>query len=84
MGCPADAQDAASDKTHVRRLNLRLSARHRCSTADTVALLRPETAAMIGPERWPANYPDLNSVDYRVWGLIQERVYRHHYKTSMT
>jgi len=25
---------------------------------------------------WPANSPDLNLVDYRVWGLMQERVYK--------
>ena len=24
----------------------------------------------------PANSPDLNPVDYRIWGLIQERVYQ--------
>ena len=43
---------------------------------DTVALLRRETAELIGPELWPANSPDLNPVDYRIWGLIQERVYQ--------
>jgi len=30
----------------------------------------------IGPAVWPANSPDLNPVDYRIWGLIQERVYQ--------
>jgi len=25
---------------------------------------------------WPANSPDLNPVDYRIWGKLQERVYR--------
>ena len=24
---------------------------------------------------WPANSPDLNPVDYRIWGKLQERVY---------
>ena len=24
----------------------------------------------------PANSPDLNLVDYRIWGKLQERVYR--------
>ena len=43
---------------------------------DTVALLRRETAELIGPELWPAKSPDLNPVDYRIWGLIQERVYQ--------
>src|SRR6218665_977972 len=30
----------------------------------------------VGPELWPANSPDLNPVDYRIWGLIQERIYQ--------
>jgi len=25
---------------------------------------------------WPANSPDLNLVDYRIWGKLQEHVYR--------
>ena len=24
---------------------------------------------------WPPNSPDLNPVDYRIWGVMQERVY---------
>src|SRR6218665_793530 len=43
---------------------------------DTIALLRHEKTSFIGPELWPANSPDLNPVDYRIWGLIQERVYQ--------
>src|SRR6218665_2853291 len=43
---------------------------------DTVALMRRETPSFIGPELWSANLPDLNPVDYRIWGLIQERVYQ--------
>ena len=39
---------------------------------DTIALMRRETPSFIGP----ANSPDLNPVDYRIWGLIQERVYQ--------
>ena len=30
----------------------------------------------IGPQYWPSNSPDLNPVDYAVWGILQERVYR--------
>ena len=45
-------------------------------TKDTIALLRRETPSFIGPELWPANSTDLNPVDYRIWGLIQERVYQ--------
>jgi len=25
---------------------------------------------------WPPNSPDLNPVDYKVWGLLQEHVYK--------
>src|SRR6218665_1474686 len=46
------------------------------ASVDTIALLRCETPSFIGPELWPANSPDLNPVDYRIWGLIQERVYQ--------
>ena len=43
---------------------------------DTIELLRREPPDFIGPVLWPANSPDLNPVDYRIWGLIQERVYQ--------
>ena len=35
-----------------------------------------ETPDFIGPDVWPANSPDLNPVDYRIWGLIRERIYQ--------
>jgi transposase len=43
---------------------------------DTVAYLARETPYFIGPELWPPNSPDLNPVDYKVWGVMQEMVYR--------
>jgi len=30
----------------------------------------------IPPALWPPNSPDLNPVDYTVWSVLQERVYR--------
>ena len=39
-------------------------------------LLRHETPHFISRDKWPANSPDLNSVHYRVWGMLQGRVYR--------
>ena len=42
----------------------------------TVELLRRETPDFIAPDIWLPNSPDLNPVDYRIWGLMQERVYR--------
>ena len=43
---------------------------------ETVQLLADETPDFIAPALWPANSPDLNPVDYRIWGKLQERVYR--------
>ena len=43
---------------------------------DTVQLLQQEMPEFIAPDLWPPNSPDLNPVDYRVWGLMQERVYK--------
>src|SRR6218665_3579901 len=76
--CPVDGEDVASDLEDVKRL-LHLPAGHRPTAhraKDTIALLRRKTPSFIGPELWPANSPDLNPVDYRIWGLIQERVYQ--------
>jgi len=42
---------------------------------DTVELLCCETPQFISPDMWPANSRDLSPVDYRVWGMLQERVY---------
>ena len=42
---------------------------------DTVELLQRETADFISPELWPSNSPDLNPVDYKIWGIMQQRVY---------
>jgi len=25
---------------------------------------------------WPTNSPDLNPVDYKIWGVLQERLYK--------
>src|SRR6218665_1191229 len=76
--CPVDEDDVASDLGDVKRL-LHLPAGQRPTAhraKDTIALLRREPPSFIGPELWPANSPDLNPVDYRIWGLIQERVYQ--------
>ena len=43
---------------------------------DTIKFLRRETPDFIGRELWPANLPDLNPVDYRIWDLMQERIYQ--------
>ena len=41
---------------------------------DTVALLAHKTPRFIGPDLWPPNSPDLNPVNYKIWGYFQEQV----------
>jgi len=43
---------------------------------DTISLLEHDTSAFISPDLWPPNNPDLNLVDYNVWGIMQHRVYQ--------
>ena len=50
---------------------------HIAPKKDTVALLDQETPDFIPPALWRViNSPDLNPVDYTVWSVLQERVYR--------
>jgi len=42
---------------------------------DNSQLLQRETPDFIGPDLWPPNSPDLNAVDYKIWGVMQQRVY---------
>jgi len=48
---------------------------------DTVQLLTRETPDFIPPSLWSPNSPDLNPVDYPIWGVLQERVYRENIRT---
>jgi len=43
---------------------------------ETVELLTKETPDFIPPNLWPPNRPDLNPVDYKIWRLMKEKVYR--------
>jgi len=43
---------------------------------ETVALLSLETPDFIPTWLWPPNSPDLNPVDYHVWSVLEQRVYR--------
>ena len=43
---------------------------------NTVRLLEQATPAFIPPDLWPPNSPDLNPVDYKIWGIMQQRVYQ--------
>jgi len=42
----------------------------------TIELLERETPKFIPPDLWAPNSPDLNSVDYRIRGLMQDHVYQ--------
>src|SRR5262249_44351085 len=41
----------------------------------TQALIRTNVRGFISPKRWPAYSPDLNPLDYAVWGILKQRVY---------
>ena len=43
---------------------------------EMVALLTNETPDFINPTLWPPNSPDLNPVDYKILGCMQEMVYK--------
>jgi len=45
----------------------------------TIELLQKETPEFIPPQLWPPTSPDLNPVDYRVWVILQEEVYKTQY-----
>ena len=40
-----------------------------------VELLQHETPDFISLKLWPPNSPDLNLVDYKILGIMQQRVY---------
>jgi len=42
----------------------------------TVRLLCRETPDFISPDMWPANSTVLNPVDYHIWSMMQEQVYK--------
>jgi len=36
---------------------------------------KKEHINFIEPHMWPPNSPDINPVDYAIWGVLQQRVY---------
>ena len=42
----------------------------------TVEYLRQTTPEFISPDLWARNSSDLNPVDYKIWGCVQERVHQ--------
>jgi len=51
--------------THFSKTVLRCTVHVKCKTPD-----------FITPDLWPSNNPDLNPVNYRILGVLQECVYR--------
>jgi len=43
---------------------------------DTVEFLSRNTPDFTSPLLWPPNSPDLNPVDYEVWGVLRQPLYR--------
>jgi len=44
---------------------------------ETVSLLWRETSDFIPPDLWLPNSSDLNPVDYKIWGIVQDGFYAH-------
>jgi hypothetical protein len=45
-------------------------------TRETVELLQRVAPDLISLILWPPNSPALNPVDYKIWSVMEERVYR--------
>jgi len=43
---------------------------------DTITYLEQQTPDFIPPTLWPPNSPELKPVDYSIWSVLQEKVYR--------
>jgi len=43
-------------------------------------MLKKDVPDFIPLTLWPLNSPDLNLVDYKIWLLMQEKVYKNHAK----
>jgi len=58
--------------TAVTRTEVTLCWRNQCETVQLLTLI----SDFIAPALWTAKSPDLNRVDNKIWGKLQERVYR--------
>ena len=70
-------QYSVTHGTAVIRTEVTLCWRNQCETVQLLTL----TSDFIAPALWPAKSPDLNPVDYKICGKLQERVYRSRFVT---
>jgi len=61
----------ASDTSSTRQRSI-------SSCKDTIKQLQQERPDFTGPNLWPSNSPNQNLVDYKVWGVMQQRAYECH------
>jgi hypothetical protein len=47
----------------------------------TQSYIKENVPAFIPAEKWPPCSPDLNPMDYSIWGILKEKVYARHFKT---
>jgi len=78
QGRPVDARTSAGYSPAVRllRVNVQQDSEPAHRARETVHLLTKETPNFIPPTLWLPNSPDLNPVDYKVWSVMQEKVYK--------
>lgn len=48
----------------------------------TQSYLKKSVHRLIPADRWPPCSPDLNPMDYCVWGMLKQRVYARHFTTT--
>ena len=44
----------------------------------TVEYLKKKMPQLVPPDFWPPSSPDLNPLDYGIWSVLKQKVYRHH------
>jgi len=49
---------------------------HAHRSRQTIALPAAETPDFISPTSWTPNSRDLNPVDYKIWAVMQETLYK--------
>ena len=61
-------------KCHQYRWTLHQDGAPSHTEKNTVNYLKRENVSFIKPQIWPPNSPDLNPIDYAVWGALQQQV----------